>query len=745
MLTRVFSSGAAANNFDGPTPAFQIIQTPFGNTGATSISADGSVVLGEYFLPQSDPRCQTSGGCTRVFRWTAANGPQDVPPIDNGTGYVEGHAINANGSQIVGESVSELAFRRAFIWTAPTGTKDIGTPITPNGPHFNTARAWAISATGAVIAGEAVPPQTSSQPDLIPRAFRFRTDGGFEILAPLPNELQSRAFGVSADGAVIVGISYDRDTFVGRAFRWQGGVPQDLGELGGGGDTWATAASSDGSVVVGTSSVDNCSLGCERAFRWTAAGGMQNLGHLGAGSYGLGISADGSVIVGTAPAEKGFSRAIRWTAQTGLQDLNPLVDTGGWHLIFANAVSADGTVIVGQATNLSTGADAAYRLVLPPPVCAPITCASIGKNCGTISDGCGNTLTCGSCTEPQSCGGGGVANVCGPCQPTTCEAQGKNCGAIPDGCGAWLACGSCTSPEICGGAGTPGVCEAPPPNVNELTFDPNPVPGGSSTTGTVTLSGPAPPPGATVRLSSTSAASVPATVEIPAGSSSANFTVTTSVPPSDIVASISACYPGVSANNCVTRTLFITAPPAGPQPSVTASRKQHGTAGEFTIFFPFSGETVTECRSGGPTNDYQFLVFFGSSVTVNGNPQAQVTSGTGIVGSGGTANGGMVTVNQNVVTVPLTNVTSGQRLQVTLYGVSNGSVSGNVVVPMNVLVGDATGNGSVTASDIGQVKQQSGQAVTSSNFRADVTANGGSINASDIGLVKSASGTQLPR
>src|SRR5712692_5258286 len=41
------------------------------------------------------------------------------------------------------------------------------------------------------------------------------------------------------------------------------------------------------------------------------------------------------------------------------------------------------------------------------------TCASQGANCGSISDGCGHTLQCGTCTAPQTCGGGGTANVCG--------------------------------------------------------------------------------------------------------------------------------------------------------------------------------------------------------------------------------------------------------------------------------------------------------------------------------------------
>jgi hypothetical protein len=52
----------------------------------------------------------------------------------------------------------------------------------------------------------------------------------------------------------------------------------------------------------------------------------------------------------------------------------------------------------------------------PPPAtstCTPTSCAAQGKNCGSLSDGCGGTLQCGSCASPQTCGGSGVANVCG--------------------------------------------------------------------------------------------------------------------------------------------------------------------------------------------------------------------------------------------------------------------------------------------------------------------------------------------
>jgi hypothetical protein len=61
-----------------------------------------------------------------------------------------------------------------------------------------------------------------------------------------------------------------------------------------------------------------------------------------------------------------------------------------------------------------------------------------------------------------------------------------------------------------------------------------------------------------------------------------------------------------------------------------------------------------------------------------------------------------------------------------------------------VLIGDTNASRSVTATDVGEVKSRSGQAVSNTNFRTDVTASGGSINAGDIGLVKSKSGAVLP-
>src|SRR2546425_10687720 len=63
--------------------------------------------------------------------------------------------------------------------------------------------------------------------------------------------------------------------------------------------------------------------------------------------------------------------------------------------------------------------------------------------------------------------------------------------------------------------------------LSSVTLNPTSVVGGNPSTGTVTLTAPAPAGGAVVTLVSTGAvASVPASVTVPAGATSATFTVT---------------------------------------------------------------------------------------------------------------------------------------------------------------------------------------------------------------------------
>jgi hypothetical protein len=99
------------------------------------------------------------------------------------------------------------------------------------------------------------------------------------------------------------------------------------------------------------------------------------------------------------------------------------------------------------------------------------------------------------------------------------------------------------------------VTPSPLPTLSSLTLSPSSVTGGNSSTGTVRLSGPAPVGGAQIMLSSSDpgTASVPSSVTVPAGATSATFTVNTSIVLSSTSVTISALYGG----NTRTATLTV--------------------------------------------------------------------------------------------------------------------------------------------------------------------------------------------
>ncbi|MBM4781217.1 MAG: tryptophan synthase alpha chain, partial [Archangiaceae bacterium] len=92
--------------------------------------------------------------------------------------------------------------------------------------------------------------------------------------------------------------------------------------------------------------------------------------------------------------------------------------------------------------------------------CVPRTCTQQSLSCGPAGDGCGNLIQCGTCTAPDTCGGGGTPGVCGrtSCQPRTCTQANAACGLIADGCGSTVNCGNCIAPLTCGGGGVPNQC-----------------------------------------------------------------------------------------------------------------------------------------------------------------------------------------------------------------------------------------------------------------------------------------------
>jgi probable HAF family extracellular repeat protein len=180
----------------------------------------------------------------------------------------------------------------------------------------------------------------------------------------------SQAYGVSADGSVVVGQGASASGT--EAFRWtSGGGMVGLGDLAGGAfDSLALAVSDDGSVAIG----QGASASGVEAFRWTSGGGMVGLGDLLGGGFfsqALAVSADGSVIVGTGTSASG-SEAFIWDSTNGMQSLLTVLendyglDLTGWTLAEARGISDDGFSIVGYGTNPS-GFTEGWIATIPEP------------------------------------------------------------------------------------------------------------------------------------------------------------------------------------------------------------------------------------------------------------------------------------------------------------------------------------------------------------------------------------------
>ena len=96
------------------------------------------------------------------------------------------------------------------------------------------------------------------------------------------------------------------------------------------------------------------------------------LGTLGGSwSTAYDVSADGSVVVGRADNASGQERAFRWTASGGMEDLNityAALLTNGSELHAATAISPDGRYIAGYGYNAATERTEGFLLdTVPEP------------------------------------------------------------------------------------------------------------------------------------------------------------------------------------------------------------------------------------------------------------------------------------------------------------------------------------------------------------------------------------------
>jgi probable HAF family extracellular repeat protein len=332
---------------------------------AFGVSGDGSVVVGRSL---SEVGGQTG---VQAFRWTSADGMVGLGDLSPATPLAsDAVGVSGDGSVVVGRAFGPCCYR-PYRWTASGGMVDLGTLYSTNSDRIGDG-AKGVSADGSVVVGW-VPSDAYPQGE----AFLWTASGGMIGLGGLRPGVGSQGYAVSLDGSVVVGWASSASASGPEAFRWtlEDGMV-GLGDLPGGVfGSFGSGVSGDGSVVVGHSRV----AAGEEAFLWTADGGMMGLGDLGGGSFlsrAMGISSDGAVVVGRASTAAG-NEAFLWDAESGLRNLrSELVELGldmtGWTLSEATAVANDGLgrgdsiTIVGSGTNPS-GQQEAWLAKIPEP------------------------------------------------------------------------------------------------------------------------------------------------------------------------------------------------------------------------------------------------------------------------------------------------------------------------------------------------------------------------------------------
>lgn len=337
----------------GMAPRLTLIEPHFGRSGsvAEGVSDDGQVVVGYSLNARGGDRDDRT---MRAFRWTPAGGTQDLGTL--GRERTWAHAVSGDGRVVVGGYyVGDYAWR-PFRWTPERGMEDLGTL------GVNWADALDVSADGSVIAGYAYVTTPGQAPGWAVFAIRWTEASGITPLGSLPGYRFSHAFGVSADGTILVG-----ETNRGPAPEWneseawvwsRASGMRGLERKAPWGSSAAREVSDDGTTVIGLlfNDADYQSWADfpYRAFRWRADTGLQDLGTLGGERTEVwhAVTRDGSMVFGRSQLSTGEWRAFRWTPERGMEDLNILYREAipsGWTLRAVMDCSPDGRYLVGWA------------------------------------------------------------------------------------------------------------------------------------------------------------------------------------------------------------------------------------------------------------------------------------------------------------------------------------------------------------------------------------------------------------
>lgn len=285
---------------------------------------------------------------------------RDLSAFAPGAYWFTALGVSGNGNYMVGEGIDANIVGHSFFYDVRSGAgQDVGLFVSGEPTIMMD-----VSNSGTAVGAANVAP-------LITRAVMWTREAGFQDLGTLDGMSggEAGAYAISDDGNRIAGWSTLQGGSFSNAFIWirgaTGGVAANaqmyaLQALqGGDGYSTADAISANGQFVAGSSTV---APNTYRAVRWnvkniltTGTAAAENLGTLGGEySFANAINADGRVVVGFSRTTSPYgTHAFRWEegSTAGVAGNAQMEDLGtlGGESSKALAVSGNGRIVVGNA------------------------------------------------------------------------------------------------------------------------------------------------------------------------------------------------------------------------------------------------------------------------------------------------------------------------------------------------------------------------------------------------------------
>jgi probable HAF family extracellular repeat protein len=327
-------------------------------SGGYAINNSGSVA-GAYYQSAQDPHTGM-----HAFLDVEGAGLIDIAPLPDGYDIAFGEGVNDDGV-VVGGSVVGGLVPHAFVALGLLGDAPEVLDLGTLGGEYSVA--YDINAAGQVTGASDNAAGTI-------RAFRWSSADGMRELGTLGGQT-SEGYAINVRGDV-AGVSQTRDGGRMLAFRFTDATGMvSLGTLPGGAGSTGRGINDRGDVVgvsdanrvidgrLALRSAPALSLSGSRAFLWTQANGMRDLGHLGGGRSEATAINNNGMVVGWSIAGDGAQRAFAWTEAGGMIDLNTvLLPNSGWVLTTAYDANDRGQV---TGVGLHNGQERAFRLTPP--------------------------------------------------------------------------------------------------------------------------------------------------------------------------------------------------------------------------------------------------------------------------------------------------------------------------------------------------------------------------------------------